>query len=97
MNTESTESEIHTDNDGKSEALAKLYKIAGKQWGINNTKFQDAFICPEEEGHFRSPSDCAVYYRCVHGVGVRYECGFGLLWNSETGLCDWSHRVKHKC
>ena len=88
MKTLSAEIHIHTENIQKSVALANLYEIEGEEWRIKNTKHQDTFMCPEGEGHFRSPHDCAAYYRSVHGVGVRYECGLGLMWNSETGL--WS-------
>ena len=87
-NTLSAESQIHKKNIGKSKAFANLYEIAGEEWRIKNTKPQDTFIC------LQSLSDCAVYYRCVHGMGVRYEFGLGLLWNSENGLCDWSHSVQ---
>ena len=86
--------DVTTENNGRSKALSNLYKIAGEGWGINNTKHETNFICPDEEGHFPSTTDCTVYYICVHGVGVRYQCVSGLMWNSDTGLCDWAHSVQ---
>ena len=51
------------------------------------------FECPEPEGHFSAPGDCRTYYRCVHGAWSRIHCGPGLVWNAESGQCDWEEEV----
>ena len=75
-------------------ALANLYKIAGKGWGKEDSMLEEMFVCPQAEGYFQGSSSCKVYYQCVHGVGVRYECGMGLVWNNKSGICDWEHNIQ---
>lgn len=85
----------------KEETLKKLLAIAGEDWSTQSEgeipvrqKQREKFECPEPEGHFPDPGQCNVYYRCVHGRPTRLMCGAGLLWNTETGQCDWEDEVR---
>ena len=94
VKTLDAEMDTEKEDGRRSKALANLYRIAGEGWGNTRSIPEREFLCPSEEGYFQSGFDCAVYYRCVHGVGVRLHCGGGLVWNSGTGLCDWAHSVQ---
>lgn len=84
----------------KEETLKKLLAIAGEDWTTQSEeetpvrqRQREKFECPDPEGHFSDPGRCDVYYRCVHGRPTRLMCGAGLLWNTETGQCDWEAEV----
>jgi len=84
----------------KEETLKKLLAIAGEDWPTKSEgeipvrqRQREKFECPEPEGHFPDPGQCNVYYRCVHDRPTRLMCGAGLLWNTETGQCDWEDEV----
>ena len=60
----------------------------------NKKQQRTPFKCPEPEGHFADESKCSsIYYRCVHGRATRLNCGAGLVWNMDSGQCDWKKEV----
>jgi len=84
----------------KEETLKKLLAIAGEDWTTKSVgetpvrrRPREKWECPEPEGHFADPDRCNVYYRCVHGRATKLMCGAGLLWNTDTGQCDWEAEV----
>lgn len=37
--------------------------------------------------------DCSLYYRCVYGKPLKFQCRDGLVYNPEKFICDWAHNV----
>ena len=81
-----------------SSALDNLMAIAGYDWDLTTGGSPgpgpEVFQCPALEGHFRSPTDCAVYYQCAQGRAHRRSCDTGLAYNGLTNQCDWPENVK---
>ena len=62
---------------------------SGAEKPVRTRRQKVKFSCPEPEGHFAAPDSCKLYYQCVHGRPSQHRCGQGLVWNTETGQCDW--------
>merc|ERR1711953_226822 len=69
----------------RATALEKLFFIAGgadwdsqfqkeKKPAMEEVKRVASFICPEAEGVFGDPEDCAIFIRCVHSRPIRNQC-----------------------
>ncbi|KAF8786078.1 hypothetical protein HNY73_007843 [Argiope bruennichi] len=52
--------------------------------------------CPEDDGMFPNPTDCATYYNCVDGTAIAMSCAPGLLFDAEKKMCNFADRVKCK-
>lgn len=52
------------------------------------------FECPEPEGSFPDPEDCAGYYVCTAGIPIHASCPDGLHFDPDTGICDWPDSVQ---
>ena len=65
----------------KSAALDNLMAIAGRGRGRGLEQPEAGFVCPEAEGHFRSPSSCSAYYQCAQGRPHLRRCGPGLAYD----------------
>ena len=63
----------------RSAALDNLMAIAGRGRGLQQP--EAGFVCPEAEGHFRSPSSCSAYYQCAQGRPHLRRCGPGLAYD----------------
>ena len=63
----------------RSAALDNLMAIAGRGRGLLQP--EAGFVCPEAEGHFRSPSSCSAYYQCAQGKPHLRRCGPGLAYD----------------
>ncbi|XP_045102250.1 serine protease svh-1-like isoform X3 [Portunus trituberculatus] len=50
-------------------------------------------LCPEPNGLFPYPHDCAKYVTCSWGRGVVMSCGVGTLFSPDSGRCDWPSSV----
>jgi len=83
----------------KSEALRRLYEIAGDDWEWEEDEDDEprrkehGTVCLKDEGEFSDPFDCSSYFHCVHGNPKRKQCNPGLLWDQDRGLCDWQKNV----
>ena len=79
-------------------ALENLMAIAGEDWQLTTGgppgPGPEVFQCPALQGHFRSPTDCAVYYQCAQGRPHRRSCDTGLAYNGLTNQCDWAENVR---
>ncbi|ODN01504.1 putative chitinase 3 [Orchesella cincta] len=51
------------------------------------------FQCPEPNGSFPDPEDCAGYYVCDSGIPIHANCPEGLHFNPVTETCDWPDAV----
>ncbi|XP_065571763.1 chitin-binding domain protein cbd-1-like isoform X1 [Artemia franciscana] len=51
------------------------------------------FTCPESNGRFPDPYDCASFYECADGIATLTKCPFGKLYNQELGECDYAQNV----
>ncbi|XP_065571460.1 chondroitin proteoglycan 2-like [Artemia franciscana] len=51
------------------------------------------FTCPESNGRFPYPYDCASFYECADGIATLTKCPFGKLYNQELGECDYAQNV----
>ena len=79
-------------NDNRRNSSSRRHSQQHNKKQIKNQR--TPFKCPEPEGHFADESDCSsVYYRCVHGRATRLTCGAGLVWNMDSGQCDWEKEV----
>jgi hypothetical protein len=47
----------------------------------------------ENGKYYRDPSNCGIYYLCVHGRKKKYNCPNGLHFNSKSEICDWPSRM----
>lgn len=72
--------------------LQKLYEIVNSNKEFRNTK-SNQFTCPQQDGHFGDPVDCAKFYRCAHGSAIVEYCPGGLYYNTFTEQCDWPESV----
>merc|ERR1711973_899227 len=58
----------------------------------------DDFVCPEAQGVFEDPKNCAKYYRCSNFHATRNLChsinGEQLLWFQDEMACDYPSRVE---
>ena len=55
-----------------------------------------SFYCPPDHLGYYPTTECKSYYWCSDGVHARsmlYSCGDGLLFDLETGRCDWERNV----
>ncbi|KAK3728637.1 hypothetical protein RRG08_041822 [Elysia crispata] len=51
------------------------------------------FVCPNPNGEFSDPNNCAQYWRCDNGVPNLRRCPGSLLFHATRGYCDWSSSV----
>lgn len=53
-------------------------------------------ICqsPGSNGVYVAHEHCNEFYKCSHGQAVPVKCAEGLLYNTMTQKCDWSHNVE---
>lgn len=57
----------------------------------------EEFECPEnkeELEYFPSKTSCSEYYMCYNGEAFPMNCGEGLYWNQELGVCSNSQDVE---
>ncbi|XP_058789283.1 endochitinase [Phymastichus coffea] len=47
--------------------------------------------CADQD--FMPAKDCAVYYRCVYGKPLKFQCRDGLVYSPEKFICDWPQNV----
>ncbi|EYF07479.1 Hypothetical protein CAP_0232 [Chondromyces apiculatus DSM 436] len=47
-----------------------------------------AFSCPEQNGVYANPADCATFYTCAGGTADLRGCPAGLHWNAALTQCD---------
>ncbi|GFS89374.1 hypothetical protein NPIL_37111 [Nephila pilipes] len=52
--------------------------------------------CPDENGMYPNPTDCATFYNCVDGQAIAMSCAPGLLFDPETKMCNFAAQVKCK-
>ncbi|RUS84752.1 hypothetical protein EGW08_007494, partial [Elysia chlorotica] len=45
--------------------------------------------CPSASGQFAYTADCAKFYQCDNGVATVTNCQSQLVFNPQTGYCDW--------
>ncbi|KAL3274428.1 hypothetical protein HHI36_015816 [Cryptolaemus montrouzieri] len=62
---------------------------------------QKRFSCPSEPGYYADPENCRWFFACLdHGEpsmqAYEFRCPFGLVFDEEKLLCEWSWRVP-KC
>uniref|UniRef100_A0A0B7BU99 Chitin-binding type-2 domain-containing protein n=1 Tax=Arion vulgaris TaxID=1028688 RepID=A0A0B7BU99_9EUPU len=53
------------------------------------------FTCPQENGHYDYPGNCTRYYSCSLGVATLIDCTAQLIYNPQSGFCDWPHQVQN--
>lgn len=51
------------------------------------------FDCPEPEGLFEDPEDCAAYYQCYAGTSWHHYCSVNLYFNPVNDVCDYLAQV----
>ncbi|XP_055601031.1 chitinase-like protein 4 isoform X1 [Uranotaenia lowii] len=48
----------------------------------------------QDNGFFRDPYDCALYYQCKNGAIVgSFRCSFGLYFDPRYNVCNWQRQV----
>nr|CAD7203451.1 unnamed protein product [Timema douglasi] len=50
--------------------------------------------CPQPYGRHRSSEACNIFYVCVGGSPVKFECPEGLNYNNNLHVCDYPYRVE---
>jgi len=55
----------------------------------------EPFECPEEQGLFPNPKNCASFYMCHGGEAWQFVCSSPLLYNIEAQYCD--HAINVDC
>lgn len=43
--------------------------------------------------YYSYPNSCSSFLICVNGNLVSQQCGPGLNWNKEKGMCDWAFKA----
>ncbi|XP_046431930.1 endochitinase [Neodiprion virginianus] len=43
--------------------------------------------CGNED--FMASKDCTLYYRCVYGKPLKFQCREGTVYHAERSICDW--------
>ncbi|RUS85342.1 hypothetical protein EGW08_006885 [Elysia chlorotica] len=51
------------------------------------------FNCPTTNGQYSYPADCTKFYQCDGGVATVADCQSQLVFNAQTGFCDWPYNV----
>ncbi|KAB1728175.1 hypothetical protein FNE60_29965, partial [Klebsiella pneumoniae] len=48
-------------------------------------------VCPRQNGFYPhpDPSTCHIFFTCVDGTAVQTECSLGLVFDENTGNCQW--------
>lgn len=59
---------------------------------INTIKNQ-AFVCPEPNGHYVDPTNCNHYFVCIDGRAVGNICPEGLYYDEANNVCNYSELV----
>lgn len=55
---------------------------------------QDAECIGRPEGaFFRDTADCTVFYRCVHGQKLKFDCPETTVFNERLNVCDYPSEV----
>ena len=54
------------------------------------------FQCPDKDGMYRNPKDCASYYYCVGGVTNLLKCPDGLWFDEKIRACNFPDQVDCK-
>lgn len=75
----------NSSRDGKSSTHRHVHGIPG-QFFFSCTDKPDGFY-PDYNRH------CHVFYRCVRGKKFSHYCKQGLLFNPESGICDFEENV----
>lgn len=52
-----------------------------------------AAICPSD-GDYPNYYNCTTYITCSNGIQYVMNCPEGLIWNVETGECDWPYNTQ---
>ncbi|GFR31106.1 hypothetical protein TNCT_174501 [Trichonephila clavata] len=52
--------------------------------------------CPDPNGMYPNPTDCATFFNCVDGQAIAMSCAPGLLFDPETKMCNFANQVKCK-
>lgn len=42
--------------------------------------------------YYSYPDSCTGFHICVNGNLISQQCGPGLNWNKEKGMCDWAFK-----
>jgi hypothetical protein len=50
-------------------------------------------ICPTLYGYYRDTKNCSIFYMCVGGHPVKFECPPTLVFNTENNVCDYYYNV----
>ncbi|XP_076472360.1 LOW QUALITY PROTEIN: acidic mammalian chitinase-like [Babylonia areolata] len=47
------------------------------------------FTCGDQDGFYANPKSCLGYFICVSRISYAVNCADGLVFNANTGFCDW--------
>ncbi|KAK7112091.1 chitinase-3-like protein 1 [Littorina saxatilis] len=52
------------------------------------------FTCLTKDGFYASPRSCMEYFICASHISYSVHCADGLVFNPNTGFCDWPGNYK---
>ncbi|PVD31175.1 hypothetical protein C0Q70_06587 [Pomacea canaliculata] len=53
-------------------------------------KVEEEFLCPNESGFFRHPTNCSRFYWCNHFIPTAMLCAPHTAFDPETHVCSWA-------
>jgi len=83
-------SEVHCGNRTRPEGYPTPKPTTTKDPSITE---RPPYNCPEPDGLFPDPEDCAAYYTCAGGYGWHNVCSFSLFFNTKLKVCDYLPNV----